>query len=79
MVQNLKEYFLNLNEIHNNFNYQFILKTNYLRGYWISNDKKIRATIDTNLNTSPINNLNRRLELNETILELKFIYQMKSF
>ena len=72
LVQNLKEYFLNLNEIHNNFNYQFILKTNYLRSYWISNDKKIRATIDTNLNASPINNLSRRLELNETILELKF-------
>ena len=72
LVQNLKEYFLNLNEIHNNFNYQFILKTNYLRSYWISNDKKIRATIDTNLNTSPINNLSRILELNETILELKF-------
>jgi len=72
LVKNLKEYLLNLNEIHNNFNYQFILKTNYLRSYWISNDKKIRATIDTNLNTSPINNLSRRLELNETILELKF-------
>ena len=72
LVKNLKEYLLNLNEIHNNFNYQFILKTNYLRSYWISNDKKIRATIDTNLNTSPINNLSRRLELNETILEFKF-------
>ena len=72
LVQNLKEYFLNLNKIHNDFNYQFILKTNYLRSYWISNDKKIRATIDTNLNTSPINNLSRRLELNETILEFKF-------
>ena len=72
LVQNLKEYLLNLDKIHNNFNYQFILKTNYLRSYWISNDKKIRATIDTNLNTSPINNLSRRFELNETILELKF-------
>ena len=72
LVYNLKEYFLNLNKIHNNFNYQFVLQTNYLRSYWISNDKKIRATIDTNINTSPINNLNRRLELNETILELKF-------
>ena len=72
LVQNLKEYLLNLDKIHNNFNYQFILKTNYLRSYWISNDKKIRATIDTNLNASPINNLSRRLELNETILELKF-------
>ena len=72
LVQNLKKYLLNLDKIHNNFNYQFILKTNYLRSYWISNDKKIRATIDTNLNASPINNLSRRLELNETILELKF-------
>ncbi len=72
LVKNLKEYFLNLNKNHNNFNYQFVLQTNYLRSYWISNDKKIRATIDTDLNTSPINNLNRRLELNETILELKF-------
>ena len=72
LVHNLKEYFLNLNKIHNNFNYQFVLQTNYLRSYWISNDKKIRATIDTNLNTSPIKNLNRRLDLNETILELKY-------
>ena len=72
LVQNLKEYLLNLDKIHNDFNYQFVLKTNYLRSYWISNDKKIRATIDTNLNTSPIKNLNRRLELNETILEFKF-------
>ena len=72
LVQNLKEYLLNLDKIHNDFNYQFVLKTNYLRSYWISNDKRIRATIDTNLNTSPINNLRRRLELNETILELKF-------
>ena len=72
LVHNLKEYFLNSNKIHNNFNYQFVLQTNYLRSYWISNDKKIRATIDTNINTSPVNNLNQRLELNETILELKF-------
>ena len=73
LVENLKGYFLNLNKIHKDFNYQFVLKTNYLRSYWISNDKKIRATIDTNINTSPINNLNQRLELNETILELKFL------
>ena len=79
LVQNLKEYLLNLDKIHNNFNYQFILKTNYLRSYWISNDKKIRATIDTNLNTSPINNLSRRLELNETILELKFSPSNENF
>lgn len=79
LVQNLKKYFLNLDKINNNFNYQFVLKTNYLRSYWISNDKKIRATIDTNLNTSPINNLSRRLELNETILELKFSPSNENF
>ena len=45
LVQNLKEYLLNLDKIHNNFNYQFILKTNYLRSYWISNDKKIMSLI----------------------------------
>ena len=79
LVENLKGYFLNLNKIHNNFNYQFVLQTNYLRSYWISNDKKIRATIDTNINTSPINNLNQRLELNETILELKFSTSNEKF
>ena len=79
LVENLKGYFLNLNKIHKDFNYQFVLKTNYLRSYWISNDKKIRATIDTNLNTSPIKNLNRRLDLNETILELKFSTSNEKF
>lgn len=72
LVLNLKSYFSSLNEVYNNFNYRFVLKTNYFRSYWISDDKKIRATIDTNLNVSPINDLNRKLELNETILEFKF-------
>ena len=79
MVHNLKEYFLNLNKIHNNFNYQFVLQTNYLRSYWISNDKKIRATIDTNIKASPIINLNRKLELNDTILEFKFLPSNEKF
>ena len=72
LVQNLKKYFLSLNKIYNNFNYRFVLKTNYFRSYWISDDKKIRATIDTNLKASPINDLNRKFELNDTILEFKF-------
>jgi len=72
LVQNLKKYFLSLNKIYNIFNYRFVLKTNYFRSYWISDDKKIRATIDTNLKASPINNLNRKFELNDTILEFKF-------
>ena len=74
LIENLKEYFFNLKRRYNNFNYKFILKTNYLRSYWISHDKKIRATIDTKLNTSPISNLEYKLDLNETILEFKFSY-----
>lgn len=72
LIESLKEYFFNLKKKYNNLNYKFVLKTNYLRSYWISNDKKIRATIDTKLNTSPINNLEYKLDLNETILEFKF-------
>lgn len=72
LVQNLQKYFLSLDQIYNNFNFRFVLKTNYLRSYWINNEKNIRATIDTNLSTSPINDLNRKLDLNETILEFKF-------
>ena len=71
-IDNLKKFFFNKNKYFNNFNYRFVLKTNYYRSYWISNDKKIRATIDTNLNVSPIDNLLRKLDLNETILEFKF-------
>ena len=72
LIESLKEYFFNLKKKYNNLNYKFVLKTNYLRSYWISNDKKIRATIDTKLNTSPVNNLEYKLDLNETILEFKF-------
>ena len=72
LVQNLQKYFLSLDQIYNNFNFRFVLKTNYLRSYWINNEKNIRATIDTNLSTSPINDLNRKLDLNEPILEFKF-------
>jgi SPX domain protein involved in polyphosphate accumulation len=72
IVRDLQRY---LNENKNkvsNFNYRFVLKTNYLRSYWISNDRQLRATIDTNIKTSSINNLNRLFYLNETILEFKF-------
>ncbi len=72
LLQNLKDYLLNFEKEYNNFNYKFILKTKYLRSYWISNDKKFRATIDVNIKASPISDLNRYLELNETILEFKF-------
>jgi len=72
LVHNLKEYLDNFNKNYNDFNYRFVLRTNYLRSYWISDNKKIRATIDSNINVSPIFDLSRKLCLNETILELKF-------
>ena len=72
LVENLQKYFFNINEFYNNFNYRFVLKTNYLRSYWVNDKNNIRATIDTNLKASPINDLNHKLDLNETILEFKF-------
>ena len=71
-IDDLKNFFFKKNKDFNTFNYRFVLKTNYYRSYWVSNDKKIRATIDTNLKVSPIDNLSRKLDLNETILEFKF-------
>ena len=61
-------------EINNNFidsNYKIVLKTSYERSYWLSNDKKIRATIDTNLKTSPGYDLGRNINLSDSILEFK--------
>ena len=78
-VQNLKNYFFLENKKYKDFNYRFVLKTNYLRSYWISENKKIRATIDTNINTSPINDLFRKLNLSETILEFKFSQNNETF
>ena len=78
-VQNLKNYFFLENKKYKDFNYRFVLKTNYLRSYWISENKKIRATIDTNISTSPINDLNRKLNLSETILEFKFSQNNETF
>lgn len=79
LIQNLRDYLKNFDQKYNNFNYKFVLKTNYLRSYWISDDKKIRATIDKNLNTSPIFDFSQKLNLNETILEFKFSPFNESF
>ena len=79
ILENLKDYFFKENKRYNSFNYKFILKTRYLRSYWISGNKKIRATIDTNIKTCPINNLSRIFDLNETILEFKFSPSDESF
>ena len=73
LINNLKSYFYDLKKNCLSKNYLFILKTNYFRSYWLSSDKKIRATIDINLNASPINNPVNKLTLNDTILEFKFL------
>ena len=73
LINNLKSYFYDLKKNCLSKNYLFILKTNYFRSYWLSSDKKIRATIDINLNASPINNPVSKLTLNDTILEFKFL------
>ena len=49
-----------------------VLKTNYKRSYWISSDKKIRATIDININASNLSNPISKINLSDTILEFKF-------
>ena len=72
IIEHLKKKIFDLHLQNNNFNYKFVLKTNYNRSYWILNNKKIRATIDIDISTSPANNLSRHLNLNETILEFKF-------
>ena len=72
IIYDLKSYFEKRSNIFNNYNYKLILLTKYFRSYWISHDKKIRATIDKNLQTSSANNPCKFFQLNETILELKF-------
>ena len=69
-------------EINNNFidsNYKIVLKTSYERSYWLSNDKKIRATIDTNLKTSPGYDLGRNINLSDSILEFKYLPKYENY
>jgi len=70
-LDSLKMSLSKINNI-NHHNHNFILKTNYKRNYWLSNNGKIRATIDTEINTSPANNFSQIIRLPETILEFKF-------
>ena len=73
IVDNLKDYFYRLKkEQDNSFNFKFILKTNYKRSYWLSNNNKIRATIDVNINASPLNSSFKPIEIADTVLEFKF-------
>ena len=77
---NLNKYFNS--EINNNLinsNYKIVLKTNYKRSYWLSNDKKIRATIDTNLKTSPGYDLDTNIYLSDSILEFKYLPRYENY
>jgi len=58
--------------IDTNYNYKMVLKINYKRSYFISDQGEFRATIDTEINTSPVLDFNKMIELPETILEFKF-------
>ena len=44
----------------------------YTRRYLISNNKKIRATIDYNIQTKSVSGENIIIKMNDTILEFKF-------
>ena len=78
--KSLKEYYLSeKDKDFKDFNYQIILKTNYNRSYWLSSDKKIRATIDTNLFTSPYSNLNKVIKLPDIILEFKYLPKYENY
>jgi len=73
LLENLKEYFdkAKFKNI-NNFNYKFVLKTNYKRSYWLLSNNKIRATIDIDINASSMNNFSKPIYLGDTVLEFKF-------
>ncbi len=72
-IKKLKGYFFSKSfNFTKNFNYQFVLKVSYNREYWVSADKNIRATVDTNINTSLLKNSSTTVNLSDTILEFKF-------
>ncbi len=78
--ENLNDFFLSDKDLNSkDYNLQIVLKTNYNRSYWLSNDKKIRATIDKNLNTSPHSSLNKIIKLPEIILEFKYLPEYENY
>ena len=80
LIHKLRGFLLTPNDvIDSNYNYNLILKTNYKRNYFISHNGKIRATIDTEINTSPVHDINKKIALPETILEFKFSPNSEKF
>ncbi len=80
LLENLKNFLQNSKiENINNFNFQFVLKTNYKRSYWLSSNNKIRATIDIDINASSLNNFTKPIYLGDTVLEFKFNPQHEEY
>tara|TARA_B100000767_G_scaffold32527_1_gene27771 strand:- start:749 stop:1402 length:654 start_codon:yes stop_codon:yes gene_type:complete len=65
--------------IDTNYNYKMVLKINYKRSYFISDQEEFRATIDTEINTSPVFDSNKVIRLPETILEFKFSQNSENY
>ncbi|MDA7714368.1 VTC domain-containing protein [Candidatus Pelagibacter sp.] len=80
LINKIHELLLDNNKyIDSNYNYKLILKINYKRSYFISDQGEFRATIDTQINTSPILDFNKMIGLPETILEFKFSQRSESY
>jgi len=73
LINKIYELLSNNNKyIDTNYNYKMVLKINYKRSYFISDQGEFRATIDTEINTSSVLDFNQVIRLPETILEFKF-------
>lgn len=80
LINKIYELLSNNNKyIDTNFNYKMVLKINYKRSYFISDQGEFRATIDTEINTSPVLDFNKVIRLPETILEFKFSKNSESY
>jgi len=80
LINKIYELLSNNNKyIDTNYNYKMVLKINYKRSYFISDQGEFRATIDTEINTSPVLDFNKVIGLPETILEFKFSKNSESY
>ena len=80
LINKINELLSNNNKyIDTSYNYKMVLKINYKRSYFISDQGEFRATIDTEINTSPVLDFNKVIRLPETILEFKFSQISESY
>ena len=80
LINKIYELLSNNNKyIDTSYNYKMVLKINYKRSYFISDQGEFRATIDTEINTSPVLDFNKVIRLPETILEFKFSQISESY